>query len=73
MDRTRAIRLDFSNKKKREEPRDVIAAVPSALFFLLPASPGVCRLRVDPKADGVKLQCDGLKEQQHPCSGGQTG
>lgn len=70
MDKKRAIRLDFSSKK-REESRDAIAAVLSALFFLLPARPGVCRLRVDPKANGVKLQCDGLKEQQHPCFGGQ--
>lgn len=72
MDKKRAIRLDFSNKK-REEPRDAITAVQSALFFLLPASPGVCKLRLDPKADGVKLQCDGLKEQQHSCFGGQIG
>lgn len=72
VDRTRAIRLDFSNKKSKE-PRDAITAVPPALFLLLPASPGVCGLGAGPKADGVKLQWDGPKEQQHPCFGGQVG
>lgn len=58
MGRTRANRLDFSNKTSKE-PRDATTAVLFGLCSLLPASSGS-----GPKADGVKLQRDGPKEQQ---------
>lgn len=72
VDRTRGIRLSFSNETSAE-PKYAPTTVLSAVFLLLPASPGICRLRAGPKASGVKLPYDGPKEQQNPCFGGHMG